>query len=126
MKLNVLAVLALAFMGVSDTALGKEVCSPNLYLGVRTVEGNTAVLLYNGQQKKVLTTEANKQGLAIFRLNRQEILDGKFTPDFLLIEEERVKFPLTGKSDLAVRLKQSQEMGRCDGDTLFNTLFVNR
>jgi len=126
MKLNVLAMFALAFLGVSDTAMGEEVCSPNLYLGVRTAEGNTAVLLYNGQQKKVLTTQANKQGLAIFRLNRQEILDGKFTPDFLLIEEERVKFPLTGKSDLAVRLKQSQEMGRCDGDTLFNTLFVNR
>ena len=126
MKLNVLAMFALAFLGVSDTAMGEEVCSPNLYLGVRTVEGNTAVLLYNGQQKKVLTSVANKQGLAIFRLNRQEILDGKFTPDFLLIEEERMKFPLTGKSDLAVRLKQSQEMGRCDGDTLFNTLFVNR
>jgi len=126
MKLNVLAMFALAFLGVSDTAMGEEVCSPNLYLGVRTAEGNTAVLLYNGQQKKVLTTEANKQGLAIFRLNRQEILDGKFTPDFLLIEEERVKFPLTGKSDLVRRMKQSQESGQCDGDTLFNTLFVNR
>jgi len=126
MKLNVLAVLALAFLGVSDTAMGEEVCSPNLYLGVRTVEGNTAVLLYNGQQKKVLTSQANEQGLAIFRLNRQEILDGKFTPNFILIEEERVKFPLTGKSDLVRRLKQSQESGQCDGDTLFKPLFVNR
>ena len=125
MKLNVLAVLALV-LGVSDTAMGEVVCSPNLYLGVRTVEGNMAVLLYNGQQKKVLTSVANNQGLAIFRLNRQEILDGKFTPDFLLIEEERVKFPLTGKSDLVRRMKQSQESGQCDGDTLPNTLFVNR